>query len=245
MQTDRCHAVCTILTEYLRSPSLRHVRDAHSVRKLAQEIVQSLDRTGSVWRKWNNAREQLARAAAPCWIPVEDLHDFLSSLPGPALTLTDVAQRLRAFWEEPWGSYPNENLRAGCRGLYDREKAQGTEMPAIIGAFEEYIEQEEARLAQKRDEDYRKFRDEEKARLRQRFTSGADCGWVQFDDSRQLFCRRNGRLFRIAQGKDKRWKLFRVSSVEDDGTQLGSYQGRREANRALEQIAYGPDLAPK
>jgi len=43
------------------------------------------------------------------------------------------------------------------------------------------------------------------------------------------------------QGKDKRWSLYRVSAPEDAGTLLGSYQGRRDANKALEKIAYGPE----
>jgi len=81
-------------------------------------------------------REELAKAAAICWIPTEDLRVFLNRLPGPALTHTDVVQRLRAFWEEPWAEYPDEELKAGCLALYEREKAFGTELPAIIGALQ-------------------------------------------------------------------------------------------------------------
>ena len=57
-----------------------------------------------------------------------------------------MVQRLRAFYEEPYSSYPNEELKAGCLALYEAEKAQGTELPAIIGALQEYIELEEERL---------------------------------------------------------------------------------------------------
>jgi hypothetical protein len=46
---------------------------------------------------------------------------------GPTLTRTDVAQRLHAFWEEPWAEYPNEDLETGCLALYEGEKAQGTD----------------------------------------------------------------------------------------------------------------------
>lgn len=55
-------------------------------------------------------REEVAKSAAPCWIPMEDFRAFLNNLPGPPLTKTDVEQRLRAIWEEPYTSYPNEAL---------------------------------------------------------------------------------------------------------------------------------------
>ncbi|WP_245454627.1 hypothetical protein [Bradyrhizobium sp. RP6] len=59
--------------------------------------------------------------------------------------------------------------------------------------------------------------------------------------SKAFYCRRNGRVFRIVQGQDKRWTLYRVEEVSDRGEVLGSYQGRREANKALEKIAYAPE----
>jgi hypothetical protein len=186
-------------------------------------------------------REEFAKAASCCWIPTEDLLTFLNRLPGPALTRTDVVQRLRAFWEEPWATYPNEELKAGCLQLYESEKAQGTELPAIAGALREHIELEEERLGREQEENYQRQREAEWLRLQQRFLSGADCGWARIEEFEDLFCRRNGRAFRIARGKDKRWKLYRVASVADAGVLLGSYQGRRDANKALEQIAYQPD----
>ena len=45
-------------------------------------------------------REDVVKAAAPCWIPTEDIRASLNNLPGPTLTKTDVEQRLRAIWEE-------------------------------------------------------------------------------------------------------------------------------------------------
>jgi hypothetical protein len=42
-----------------------------------------------------------------------------------ALTHTDVAQRLRAFWEQPWASYPNEQLRVSSRRAHDRRRVIG------------------------------------------------------------------------------------------------------------------------
>lgn len=112
--------------------------------------MKALDGASSVWKKWESQREEVAQAGAPCWIPVEDLKAFLNTLPGPPLTKTDVEQRLRAIWEEPHTNYPKDELTDGCVALYQSEKADGTEMRAIIGALQEHIEREEDRLNRRR-----------------------------------------------------------------------------------------------
>src|ERR1022692_4868899 len=95
MENDHLYAVAAKLADYVKSPSLLHIRDPHSLHKLAKEIVQAVDRASSIWEKWEGPREELAKAAAHCWIPTEDLQAFLNRLPGPVLTHTDVVQRLR------------------------------------------------------------------------------------------------------------------------------------------------------
>jgi hypothetical protein len=77
--------------------------------------------------------------------------------------------------------------------------------------------------------------------LEQKFLSGADSGWTKVEKSEDLYCRLNGRAFRIVRGKDKRWKLYRISRLMDAGVLLGTYQGRGDANKALKQIAYQPE----
>ncbi|WP_245269317.1 hypothetical protein [Bradyrhizobium japonicum] len=183
MSSDRQYAVASLLFDYVKSPSLRHLRDPHSVHKIARDIVNAVDRAGSIWSKWEAEREEVARAAAPCWIPTKDLLATLNNLPGPLLTKTDVEQRLRAIWEEPYTSYPNEDLKEGCLALYVAEKAQGTEMRAIIGMLQEHLEREDERLRREQEERYRKLKEEERAKLEQRFLSGADCGWTSIDGS--------------------------------------------------------------
>jgi len=242
MQTDRHYAVVSRLADYVRSPSLRHIRELHNLQKLAEEIVRAIDSSNVVWTKWTGQREDLAKAAAPCWIPVEDLRAFLNQLPGPALTRTDVDERLRAFWEEPWERYPDEDLRPGCQALYESEKAQGTEMAAIIGALRTHIENEEERLRKQRDEANQRFKEEDRAKREQRFLSGADCGWTQLDKSEVFYCRRNGRAFRVVRTRDKRWDLYRIKDKLDDGELLGTYQGRGDASNAIKQIAYSPEM---
>lgn len=241
MDADRQYAVASLLFDFLKSPSLRHLRDPHSVHKLARDIVATLDRASSAWTKWEADREEIAKAATPCWIPVEDLQACLNALPGLPLTKTDVEQRLRAIWEEPYTAYPKDDLKDGCLNLYLAEKAQGTEMRAIVGALQEHIEQEEERLRQEQQEQYRQWKEVEKAKLEQRFLSGADCGWTRIGASEPFYCRRNGRAFRIIQGNDKRWTLYRVEEIDDKGELLGTYQARGDANKARKKIAYAPE----
>jgi hypothetical protein len=96
-------------------------------------------------------------------------------------------------------------------------------------------------LRLEQEETYRRNREEERIRLEQKFLSGADSGWTRVEKSEDLYCRRNGRAFRIVRGKDKRWKLYRISTLNDAGQLLGTYQGRGDANKALNLIAYQPE----
>lgn len=125
-----------MVTEHVGSPSVRHIRDREMVHRLAKRIARRLGRSRDVWRKWDEPREKLLRDAARCWIPIGDLRDYLNEMEGPILTDTDVEQRLRAIHDEPYEQYPNEHVREGCLTLYEREKALGTELPAIVGALQ-------------------------------------------------------------------------------------------------------------
>jgi hypothetical protein len=175
---ERGDAVRRLLFEYLQSPSLRHLRDPRSIDSITRRIIEVIDCQPSVWRKWEGEREAVLRAAAECWIPIEDLRIFLNSLPGPSLTTTDVAQRLRAIHEEPYSSYPDEHLRAGCLDLYRREVAEGSELPAVIGALQEFVEQESERRREEKEAAYRERQKEEREALERRFLAGADCKWT-------------------------------------------------------------------
>ncbi|WP_249163003.1 MULTISPECIES: hypothetical protein [Bradyrhizobium] len=146
MNADRHYAVASILFDYVKSPSLKHLREPHSVHKVSREIVKALDGASSVWKKWGESARRGRTGSGSIWIPVEDLQAFLNTLPGLPLTKTDVEQSLRAIWEEPHTSYPKDELRNGCVALCQSDKGNGTEMRAIIGALQERIEREEDRL---------------------------------------------------------------------------------------------------
>lgn len=243
IEDERTWTIRRLLYDYVKSPSLRHIRDPNSLNKLARDIVKAIDRNNEIWRKWDGQREVLLKSALGCWIPTADLRDFLNLMPGPRLTTTDVAQRLKAFEDEEYFSYPKEELQPGCLALYEKEKAEGTELPAIIGALREHVESEEERLRIEQEERYARQREEERISKEQRLLSGADCKWTQLQGSKTWYCRTNGRTYRLSPAEDKLWHLDRVQTVSDDeeGELLGRYQWRRDATKAVAQIAYQPE----
>lgn len=110
-QDDRQYRICRLLSEYVRSPSLRHLRDPNSLQRIAGDILKEVASANPIWTKWSTDREALARPAAYCWIPPDDLRDHLNGMAGARLTLTDVVQRLRAFNEEPYEPYPDDETK--------------------------------------------------------------------------------------------------------------------------------------
>lgn len=238
---EKISAVRSLVFDYVRSPSLRHLRDPHSVNGLVKRIIETIGNVSPVWTKWEGEREALLRNAAGTWIPVEDLRGFLNQLPGPRLTLTDVEQRLRAVYEEPYSQYPNERLKEGTLALYRREVAEGTEMAAIIGALQEYTDNEADRLRREDEEAYRARQKEEREALEQRFLSGADCKWTPVSGSKAIYTRINGRAYRLSPTKDMRLDLHRIVELQDAGKLVGTYRSRGDASKALLKMAYEPE----
>jgi len=242
LDDERLQAIKQLLVHYAQSPSLRHVRDPHMISLLANEIMRTVNGRHSIWRKWDEQRELLIKSAIGCWIPLDDLCDFLNELPGPVLTTTDVAQRMRAFEDEDYSSYPKEELQSGCLAIYEREKAAGTELPAIVGLLRDHIEGEEERLRIEQKERYERAREEERISQEQHLLSGADCKWTQLVKSPNWYCRMNGRLYRLSPTADKTWNLHRTNSVDSPvGTLIGKYTGRRDASKVVAQMAYLPE----
>ncbi|RUV49059.1 hypothetical protein EOB77_21215 [Mesorhizobium sp. M7A.F.Ca.MR.228.00.0.0] len=159
------------------------------------------------------------------------------------VTATDVGQRLRAFEDEEYFSYSKEELLPGCLALYEKERAEGTELPAIIGLLRDHVEREEERLRVEQEERYKSLREEDRIAREQRLLSGADCKWTQLQKSPHWYCRANGRTYRLSPTKDKMWNLYRVSSVseEDQGALIGKYRGRADATKVISQMAYKPE----
>jgi hypothetical protein len=84
-EDERLQAIKHLLFNYVRSPSLRHIRDPHALIVLANEIMRVVDGRNSVWLKWDERREKLVKSAVGCWIPFDDLRNFLNGLPGSVL----------------------------------------------------------------------------------------------------------------------------------------------------------------
>ena len=239
---DRLMVVRRLLFDYVQSPSLRHIRDPSAVSRLAAEVIHRLDRGSSAWCKWDPPRERLVKTAAPCWVPLADLVGHLNAMLGPLLTTTDVTQRIRAFQDDDAAEYPDERLRDGCLELFAREKAEGTELPAIVGALQEYIEEEERRLAVEQQARYRADQETKRRTLEDRFLAGADCKWTPLDRSKVLFCRSNGRAYRLAPMPDGLLELYRIQTAEDAGVYVGRYRRRTDATAAVATVAFAPDL---
>ncbi|MEW6017954.1 MAG: hypothetical protein AB1760_07765 [Pseudomonadota bacterium] len=239
---ERHSEVRRLLFRYLESPSLRHIRDPKQVDRLAEEILSAVDRKPSVWAKWDPVRGELLKAASKTWVPIEDLVFFLNGLPGPKLTQTDVAQRLRAFQEEPYARlYPDERVKEVCLTRYEAERELGTELPAIIGALQEFADEEEQRLNREQQDRWLQQQEADRVALQRRFLSGADCEWTALEGSKAVFMRRNGRAFRLSPTKDKRWELHRIEEPMDKGELIGLYATRGAANKVIDKMAYEPE----
>jgi len=232
-----------LLFRYLQSPSLRHLRDPKQVDRLAEEIVTAIDHTSPLWSKWDVVRAELLKAAAKTWIPVGDLVAFLNGLPGPSFTQTDVEQRLRAFQEEPYADlYPDERVKDACLALYAAELEAGTELTAIVGALQEFADEEERRLDRVLQVAWKAAQAADRLALERRFLSGADCKWTPLDGSKAVFTRVNGRAYRLTPTQDKRWQLHRIKEATEPGDLIGVSSTRGAANQVIEKVAYGPEL---
>jgi hypothetical protein len=238
---QREDVVRSVITAYVGVRTPRQIADYFGIGSLSREIVRRLDEQFAVWRKWSPPREAVAKSAVGCWIPLEDLRAFLNEMPGPTLTPTDVAQRLRAFCEEECEP-PNEALKDSCLEIYEDERTQGTELVAIIGRLREHIDHEEVRLMNERWDEQRRQAEEKRRGLEQSFLAGEDCRWTPVAKSLDVYCRVNGRAYRLAAKEGQTRNLFRLSSVDDANPRLiGKYANQTEATKAVAQVAYQPE----
>jgi hypothetical protein len=210
----RLRTITDLLREHVGSPSLRHIRNYEQIHKLAMRIVRRLDSARDPWRKWPPARDTLIRKAAGCRVPVKVLHAALSELPGPPLTPSDVTGRLLALWEEELDR-PDDTLRMECEALYAAQKAAGTELAAILELMNDCMGEEIGGRMRQEWEARDRRRAEMTAAAEQAFLSGADCKWTQIGSGADLYCRVNGRMYRLSRAADKKLEVWRVQAVED------------------------------
>lgn len=108
---DEAEMVRRLLTEYVSSPSLKHMRDHRALSNLAAAKVSTLNQNITAWQKWSPTREQLVICAGPCWVPIDALTRHLNTMPGPTLTRTAVAQRMRDLQEQDRCDFARDALR--------------------------------------------------------------------------------------------------------------------------------------
>ncbi|TBE45449.1 hypothetical protein ELH02_14235 [Rhizobium ruizarguesonis] len=240
LEDDRIWHVRDLVKEHVSSPSLRHIRDPAAILSISRRILKRIDRGAGIWQKWEGEREVLIKSAVGCWIPTDSLRDYLNLFPGPKLTSTDVAQRMKAIEEEPYTSYPNDDFREGCLAIFNEEKELGTELSAIIGRIANFVLEEEERLRVEREQRYKRARVEEQDAAEARLIAGADCKWTQLRGAPHFYCRTNGRTYRLSPTADKKWELFRVDrpSPDDNGEYIGRYGSRGNATKVVAEMAF-------
>lgn len=233
--------VRSVIAQYVNTRPITQIRDWFGLATVSREVVKRLEAESSIWRKWSLPREALAKSAVGCWVPLEDLRAFLNDMPGPVLSPTDVAQRLRVFCEEDCEE-PNEALREGCLAIYEEEKAQDTELAAIIGRLREHVDREETRLIHARWDQQKREAEERRLALEQSFLAGEDCKWTAVAGSEAVYCRVNGRAYRLGPKEGRSRSLFRISTIDDSNPRLvGNYENRTHATKAVSEMAYQPE----
>lgn len=188
LEDDRIWQVRDLVIEHVSSPSLRHIRDPAAILSISRRILKRIDRGTGIWQKWEGEREVLIKSAVGCWIPTDSLREYLNLFSGPKLTSTDVAQRMKAIEEEPYTSYPNDDLREGCLAIFIEEKELGTELPAIIGRIADFVQEEEERSRVDREQRYKRARLEKQDTAEARLMAGADCKWTQLRGAPHVYC---------------------------------------------------------
>ncbi len=242
--------VARLIARYVESPSRSHIRHPNSIDALAHEIVREISGRNPTRQKWTAHREALALKATPCWIPEEDLREALNAMPGPALTKMDLEQRLKDFVKDYQTNEPDPNLRAGCLGIYDAEKSQGTEFAAIVSAIDEWWTQRFLENMAKEHEEARLRKVEANLAKEQTLLSGVDCGWTTIGGSKTKWCRIEGRTFRATptdqptSGKGgKKVLLHRVKTTAQDevGVFIGTYDTTTLAAEIARQLIVNHD----
>ncbi|CAM8663826.1 hypothetical protein MCEREM30_03407 [Paracoccaceae bacterium] len=239
MLEDRIYTVRRIIADYVRSPSLRHMRDFQNLEKVSKEIVTALDRDYGIWRKWDGTKDQVAKLSLGSWVPISDLAEFLNTLPGPKLSKTDVKQRILALEEEE-SMYPQDDFRDECEALYRKEAGEGTDLIATLMAIRRLLEDLHSQRYADQRRKQKEARELVKLESEQRLLSGADCPWTSLGTNKTAYCRVNGRTYRLLLQADKRVELTRVRNVDDAeaGVSLGLYRDRGTVTAAVKKMAF-------
>lgn len=79
---------------------------------------------------------------------------------------------------------------------------------------------------------------ENKQRAEALFHSGADCKWTALKNQDGIYCRLNGRIFRLIKADDRKFHMVRLKALTDPGALVGRYNSRGDATAALQTIAY-------
>ena len=164
-------------------------------------------------------------------------------MPGPELTRMDVIQRLRAFHEERYETYPDEDFKDGCMEIFEKEKATGTELPAIIGAVAQWVEEEEARRWKERQAERRRQIEEDRIALEESgLALAATARGPRSTNPRRSTAARTAGPIGSRPPPTRTWRLHRINALEDeDGVLVGTYKTRADATKVVAKTAFLPE----
>lgn len=140
--------------------------------------------------------------------------------------------------EDRFETYPSPSKKDFCLAIYNEEKARGTELAAIVQRINDRCAEEEMRDYEERRDRRKRELAEAAAALEARFLSGADCKWTPVKGHEGLYCRVNGRAFRLTKDEEKKFVLHRIGGLDDPGEHVGRYSAREDATRAVQNVAY-------
>jgi hypothetical protein len=118
---------------------------------------------------------------------------------------------------------------------------------AITGHLKEWCWGAEERLRRKREKDRREQIAKNKQVAEARLRNGVDCSWTAATGVVDLYCCKNGRLYRLrallTRGKhEPAFEVLRVDYLEAKrGRALGRYRTRGEGSTAVGKVAWQED----
>ena len=91
-------------------------------------------------RKWQGKRRGVAPRGGRVLDPIKNLRRLLNSLRGPKLTVTDIAQRLERSTCSPMAVVRASGYGWAALSFTSAKSPEGTEVPAVIGALQVFVE---------------------------------------------------------------------------------------------------------
>lgn len=198
-----------------------HFNAPHS---MARIILAALDERALV-AKWEGARQKFLEEhdVSECWIPQQDVVDYLNKLPGKPVTVAD----LRAFLVEVYEYHnkPDHDDQVDCLRVYSREKEAGTDLSGIVKAIQDevltpaYEKEAEEHEREKQARDEALVESGSEFGFINRFTTGLETPVGKYGyRAKDWYGRFGGQLYRLVHVGNKQYRLLSIKKLGDEGT---------------------------